>query len=59
MYSYNEIRTIFKNCNTIEEIYHARFVFKVVISDGNIPDLKVFFIRKMNRDRLIELTKNN
>lgn len=58
MYTYKEIRTIFKNCNTIDEIYHARFVFKIVISDGNIPDIKIFFIRKMNRERLMEITKS-
>jgi hypothetical protein len=55
MYSFIEIKTIFSNCNSAQEIKQIREAFAIVFEDKSISNAQLFFIRKQSRLRNREL----
>jgi len=57
MYSYTEIDLVFGNCMTKEECSRAREAFSAVANDQALPGKKIFYVRKLQRVREMELEK--
>lgn len=57
MYLFTEIETIFKNCKSLSDLNQAKEAFKIVIQDRDLCNKKIFFTRKLRRNRLREIEK--
>jgi hypothetical protein len=55
MYTYIEINSIFSCCNSIKELQHIKEAFSLLIKDGDVSNKKIFFIRKKERLKKMEL----
>ena len=58
MYSFIEIERLFHDCRSFEEVRTARQAFTILHQDGDLSNTKLFFVRKQQRIRLLELEKS-
>lgn len=58
MYSFIEIERLFQDCRSFQEVRQARQAFATIHQDGDLSNTKLFFVRKQQRIRLLELEKS-